>query len=156
MQGLSAFQAAELRGVAAKRHHFTGSMGPWMEHLVQDEGMTIAQARETLSGWEAIPFIDPKHGHMATLIKRNREVHFAIYRRFRRKAQVTSRRIAEFLQPLLDKNIFLVTKIDNPEDAKFIEHLGFQELSVAPDGVQCYILNELKYPRVRHASTVQN
>lgn len=122
-------------------------MGPWMEHLVQDEGMTIAQARETLSGWEAIPFIDPKHGHMATLIKRNREVHFAIYRRFRRKAQVTSRRIADFLQPLLDKNIFLVTKVAKEDSARFIEHLGFQELGTTMDGsIRTYILNAIKYP----------
>lgn len=148
--------AAELARYNVERHHFTGPMGPWLEHLVQDENMPLAQARELLAGWEAIPFIDPKHGHMATLIKKNREVHFAIFRRFRHKAQVTTRRVAEFLQPLLDKNIFLVTKTDRPEDAKFIEHLGFQELSVAPDGVQCYILNEIKYPRVRHASTVQN
>lgn len=127
--------------------HYRGSRGPWLEHLVEDEGLTFEAATDLLKGWECYPFIDPKHGHMATLIKKNKEVHFAIFRRFRHKAQVTSRRIAEFLQPLLDKNIFLVTKVAKDEDRRFIEHLGFLPLGVTIDGTQTYILNDIRYPR---------
>ena len=141
------FVPADVRCYNARAPRYIGSRGPWLEHLVEDEGMSYEEAMATLADWECIPFVDPKHGHMATLIKRNREVHFAIYRRFRHKAQVTSRRIAEFLQPLLDKNIFLVTKVGKDESARFIEHLGFQELGTTMDGsIRTYILNAIKYP----------
>jgi len=152
----SVTQAAELRAYQASRPCFTGVLGPWLEHLVEDENLTLAQARELLSGWEAIQITDPVLGHMATVIKKNREIHLAIYRRFRHRSHVNAKRIREYLQPLLDANLFLVTKIDRQQDAKFIEHLGFQKLGIAPDGVWCYILNEVKYPRSRHVSTVQN
>lgn len=151
---LSITQAAELRAATDQARHFTGVLGPWLEHLVQDEGFSLEQAREGLNKWVAIPYVDPKHGHMATLIKRNREVHFAIYRRFRHRSHVTSRRIAEFLQPILDENVFLVTRIDKPEDALFIEHIGFEELGVDAQGLTCYILNAIKYPKVRHANPI--
>mgnify|MGYP006373976971 FL=1 len=141
------FVPADVRCYNARAPRYTGVRGPWLEHLVEDEGMTYEEAMVALADWECIPFVDPAHGHMATLIKRNREVHFAIYRRFRHKAQVTSRRIAEFLQPLLDKNIFLVTKVGKDESARFIEHLGFQELGTTMDGsIRTYILNAIKYP----------
>ena len=141
------FVPADVRCYNARAPRYTGVRGPWLEHLVEDEGMTYEEAMVALADWECIPFVDPKHGHMATLIKRNREVHFAIYRRFRHKAQVTSRRIAEFLQPLQEKNIFLVTKVGKDESARFIEHLGFQELGTTMDGsIRTYILNAIKYP----------
>lgn len=129
--------------------HYEGPMGPWLEHLIEDEGLTHGDARNTLMGWQAIPYIDPAHGHMATLIKRNKEVHFAAYRRYRRKAQVTSRRIAEFLQPLLDKEVFLVTKLAPDEEAGFIKHLGFEELGVTMGGIRTFILNSIRYPGVK-------
>lgn len=142
------FVPADVRCYNARANLYQGPRGPWLEHLVEDEGMTYEEAMAALADWECLPFTDPVHGHMATLIKRNREVHFAIYRRFRHKAQVTSRRIAEFLQPLLDKNIFLVTKVADGESSRFIEHLGFQELGTTMDGsVRTYILNAIKYPR---------
>ncbi len=146
--------AAEMQRYNVERHRRTGPQGPWIEHLMDDEGLSYEEAKLALNGWEFIPFTDPKYGHMATLIKRNREVHFAIYRRFRHKAQVTSRRIAEFLQPLLDQNIFLVTKVAKEDSARFIEHLGFQELGVDAQGLTCYILNAIKYPKVRHANPI--
>lgn len=129
--------------------HYVGPMGPWFEHLIEDEGLDLAEARNTLKDWQAFPFIDPKYGHMATLIKRNKEVHFAAYRRYRQKAQVTSRRIAAFLQPLLDKEIFLVTKLSSDEDSRFIEHLGFEELGATMGGIRTFILNTIRYPGVK-------
>lgn len=142
------FVPADVRCYNARATRYTGPRGPWLEHLVEDEGMTYEEAMNALKDWECIPFTDPVNGHMATLIKRNREVHFAIYRRFRRKAQVTAHRIAEFLQPILDKNIFLVTKVGKDDSVKFIERLGFQELGTTMDGsVRTYILNTIKYPR---------
>lgn len=142
------FVPADVRCYNARANLYQGPRGPWLEHLVEDEGMTYEEAMAALAGWQCIPFIDEKHGHMATLIKRNREVHFAIFREFRHKAQITPKRIATFLQPLLDKNIFLVTKVGKDESARFIEHLGFQELGTTMDGsVRTYILNAIKYPR---------
>ena len=142
---------ADVRTYQARKRLYTGVRGPWLEHLVEDEGLTYDEAIEALSAWECIPYLDDQQGHMATLIKRNREVHFAIYRRFRGKNGITSKRIKEFLQPLLDDNIFLVTKVGKEESARFIEHLGFQELGATMDGsVRTYILNEIKYPRGHH------
>lgn len=129
--------------------HYESPLGPWFEHLVEDEGLSLGDARSTLLGWQAIPYVDPKRGHMATLIKRNKEVHFAIFRRHRRRAQVTSDRITAFLQPILDKEVFLVTKVAPGEDTRFIEHLGFEELGVTMGGVRTFILNSIRYPGVK-------
>ena len=142
---------SDVRCYQARNNLYRGSRGPWLEHLVEDEGLTYEEAMEALKDWEIIPYIDEKRGHMATLIKRNREVHFAIYRRHRARGNVTTKRIKDFLQPLLEKNVFLVTKVGKDESARFIEHLGFQELGATMDGsVRTYILNEIKWPGKNH------
>ena len=141
---------SDVRTYQARARLYTGDRGPWLEHLVEDEGMTMEQASEALGPWETIPYIDEKRGHMATLIKLNKEVHLAIYRKFRHRGQVTAKRITEFFKPLLDENIFLVTKVGKDDDARFIEHLGFEQLGVTIDGaIRTYILNELRMPRTR-------
>lgn len=129
-------------------------MGPWIEHLMDDEGLSLSDARAVLAGWEAIPYIDQKHGHMATLMKRNREVHFAVFKKYRLRHHINVTRIKKFLQPILDSNVFLVTKLDNPKDEPFIKRLGFEELSVANDGITCYILNNIRYPGTHHVSSI--
>ena len=141
--------SGDLLKYTQRAKHYEGPLGPWFEHLVEDENLTLGEARNILLGWQALPFTDPKQGHMATLIKRNKEVHFAIFRRFRRSGQVTSKRIKSFLQPLLDKEVFLVTKIAPDEDSRFIEHLGFEELGATMAGVRTFILNNIRYPGVK-------
>jgi len=143
---------SDVRTYRTRVAHYQGDRGPWFEHLVEDENMPLAQAREVLEPWEVLPYIDPEHGHMATMLKHNKEVHFAIYRRFRNKGHVNAQRIAEFLQPILDKEVFLVTKLGPDEPAAFIEHLGFQALGVSINGYRTFILNAIKYPRPNHAS----
>ena len=139
---------ADVQAYRARANLYVGDRGPWLEHLVEDEYIPAEQASEMLLDWECIPYVDPVHGHMATLIKKNKEVHFAAYRRFRHRSHITPKRLREFFQPILDKEIFLVTKVAKEEDARFITHLGFQELGVTLDGkIQTYILNEIKYPR---------
>lgn len=141
---------SDIRTYQARARQYSGDRGPWLEHLVEDEGLSLEQASEALAAWEVIPYIDNRRGHMATLIKRNKEVHFAIYRKYRHRGQVTAKRIKEFLKPILDENIFLVTKVGRDEDARFIEHLGFEQLGVTIDGaIRTYILNELRMPRTR-------
>lgn len=135
---------ADIRTYQARAARYTGPRGPWLEHLVEDENLSYEEAMEALGNWELIPYIDEKHGHMATLLKRNKEVHFAIFRKYRHKGHVNMRRIKEFLEPLLNEEIFLVTKVGRDEDARFIERLGFQRLGSTIDGeIQTYILNEL-------------
>ena len=129
--------------------HYEGPLGPWLEHLVEDEGLSLGDARNVLMGWQTLPYVDDQRGHMATLIKRNKEVHFAIFRKYRRAGQVTSKRIKSFLQPLLDKEVFLVTKVAPDEDDRFIKHLGFEELGVTMGGVRTFILNSIRYPGVK-------
>ena len=138
---------ADVQTYRARERHYTGVLGPWLEHLVEDNGMTLADARAALAEWEAIPYVDERHGHMATLIKKNKEVHFAGYRRFRGRSHINRRRLAEFLQPILDKEHFLVTKVFDGEDDAFILHLGFEPLGVTLDGnFKTFILNEIRYP----------
>lgn len=144
---------SDVRSYQARAPRYEGTRGPWLEHLVEDEGMSYEEAMAALSQWELIPYIDEKQGHMATLLKKNKEVHFAIFRKYRHKGNVSLRRIREFLQPLLNENIFLVTKVGRDEDARFIEHLGFQLLGSTIDGnIQTYILNELRHTRDHHAA----
>ena len=132
-----------------RNRHYTGDLGPWLEHLVEDEGMSLGQAREVLASWEKLPYIDPEHGHMATLLKNKKEVHFAAYRRFRKHGHINTARLTGFLQPILDKEVFLVTKLAPDEPSAFIEHLGFQQLGVSMDGYRTFILNAIKYPEAK-------
>lgn len=140
---------ADVQTYNARKPRYAGVRGPWLEHLVEDEGMDIAQAMSALDSWELLPYIDEKHGHMATLLKKNKEVHIAGYRRFRKHGHVNGRRLAEFFKPILDAEVFLVTKLAADEDSRFIEHLGFEPLGVTIDGVRTFILNEIKFPEAR-------
>jgi len=142
---------SDIRTYQARSASYTGDRGPWLEHMIEDCGCTREEAMGYLAPYEAIPYIDGKRGHMATLIKRNKEVHFAIYRRFRHRSNVTVLRIRGFLQPILDKEHFLVTKVAPDEDDRFIRHLGFEQLGVTIEGMRTFILNEIKYPRAHHA-----
>ena len=140
---------ADVQTYNTRKARYAGVRGPWLEHLVEDEGLTIAQAMSMLDDWELLPYIDEQHGHMATLLKKNKEVHIAGYRRFRKRGHVNARRIAEFFKPILDAEVFLVTKLAPSEDSRFIEHLGFEPLGVTIDGVRTFILNEIKFPEAR-------
>ena len=135
-----------MRVATPHRHKHSGPRGPWTEHLMEDEGLTLEQALQLIASYECIPYNDPVHGHVATIIKRNKEIHFAAYRRFRKKVLISTERIAEFLQPLLDKEVFLVTKVAKDENCRFIERLGFQRLGSTIDGTTTYILNSITYP----------
>lgn len=142
---------SDVRSYQARVTRYTGDRGPWLEHLVEDENLTYEEAMSALVGWEMIPYIEGGE-HMATLLKKNKEVHFAIFRKHRHKGRVNMRRIKEFLEPLLNEEIFLVTKVGRDEDARFIERLGFQPLGSTINGeIHTYILNELKYVRDHHA-----
>jgi hypothetical protein len=142
---------ADIRTYQARAPRYTGTRGPWLEHLVEDENLSYEEAMAALNDWQLIPYIDPEHGHMATLLKRNKEVHFAIFRKYRHKGHVNMRRIREFLEPILNEEIFLVTKVGRDEDARFIERLGFQQLGSTIDGsIQTYILNELRPHHATH------
>jgi hypothetical protein len=136
---------ASVRLFNATQPYLLGDAGPWLEHLTRDENLTIAEARDVLRHYEVIPYVDEKHGHMGTFIKRNKEIHFALYRRFRRPKPAAAQRMREFLQGMLEREVFLVTKVAKDENASFIEHLGFEPLGVTMDGaLRTYILNDIK------------
>ena len=142
---------ADVRTYQARTRAYTGERGPWLEHMVEDCGCTLEDAMRYLDPYECIPLIDEKKGHMATVIKRNKEIHIAIYRRWRHRAQVSIARINRFLKPLLEREHFLVTKVAADEDDRFIRHLGFEPLGTTIEGFKTFILNEIKYPRAHHA-----
>ena len=65
--------AAEMQRYNVERHRRSGSFGPWIEHLMDDENFSYEQAKLMLSGWEPIPIIDEKRGHIATVIKKKKK-----------------------------------------------------------------------------------
>ena len=140
---------SDIKTYQARARNYTGDRGPWLEHLVEDEGLTHAEAHALIAHFEIIPYLDNEHGHMATLLKCRKEVHLAVYRRFRKKGYINAARLAEFFQPILDKEVFLVTKLADNEPSAFIEHLGFEQLGVTMSGFRTFILNEIKYPEVK-------
>lgn len=140
---------SDIRTYQARKARYAGVRGPWLEHLIEDEGMSHEEAVAMISEWECIPYIDPEHGHMATLLKRNKEVHFAGYRRFRKKGYINKTRLTSFFKPILEEEVFLVTKLAEGEPSAFIEHLGFEQIGVTLDGFRTFILNEIKYPEVK-------
>lgn len=100
---------------------------PWIEHLMQDEGLSYRDARRMLDGYEAIPYVEDGE-HKATLIKKNAEVHFAFFKKYRGKGVVTRTRLKAFFKPILDKEGFLTTKLAEGEPDSFIKRLGFSEI----------------------------
>lgn len=117
-------------------------MLPWIEHLMQDEGLDYRHARERLEGWEAVPYVEDGT-HMATLIKRGAEVHFAAFRQYRGRGYITRARLRTFLQPILDAEGFLVTKLAPGEPDSFIRRLGFAPIGESASH-RIYMLNEIK------------
>lgn len=118
--------------------------GPWIEHLMQDEGLSYPDAAKQLEGYEAIPFVENGE-HMATLIKKNAEVHFAAYRQYRGKGSINARRLRAFLLPILEAEGFLVTKVSKEENDVFIRRLGFGQIGETQTGMRIYMLNEIKF-----------
>lgn len=117
--------------------------GPWIEHLMEDEGMTYPQAAEYLARYECIPYVENGE-HMATLLKLNAEVHFAAYRRYRHKAYISARRLRAFLLPILDAQGFLTTKLGPGDDERFIRKLGFEQIGTSTSGQRIYMITEIK------------
>jgi len=143
---------SDVRTYQSRVARYTGDRGPWLEHLVEDENLSYEQAMAALNEWQLIPINDKDGNHLATLLKKNKEIHLAIFRRYRHKGKVTLKRIREILEPMLNEEIFLVTKVGREDDARFIERLGFQTLGSTIDGgIQTYILNEIKHARHHHA-----
>lgn len=117
-------------------------MLPWIEHLMQDEGLSYPDVRRMLEGWEPIPYVEGGI-HMATLIKRNAEVHFAAFKQYRGKGYITRTRLRRFLQPILDAEGFLVTKLSPRESDVFVRRLGFAKIGESASH-RIYMLNEIK------------
>lgn len=124
--------------------HFRGPKGPWMEHLMQDEGLGAEQAHELLSHFEILPCDAPNIGHAATVIRRGNEIHLAVYRKYRKKGLVTRSALARVLTPLLEKHGWLVTRFGPGEDSSFAEKVGFIQLSATIDGTRTFILTHLR------------
>lgn len=118
-------------------------MLPWIEHLMQDEGLSYRDARAYLEGWEPIPFVEDGI-HLATLIKRGAEVHLAIFKPYRHKGYITRARLRRFLQPILDAEGFLVTKLAPGEPDDFIRRLGFAPIGESASH-RIYMLNAIKH-----------
>ena len=119
-------------------------MRAWIEHLMQDEGLSYPQARELLEGYEAIQYVENGE-HLATLIKKNAEVHFAGFKQYRGKGFVTRRRLREFLLPILEKEGFLITKIGANDSDKFITRIGFVEIGKSQAGQRIFMLTSIRY-----------
>lgn len=117
-------------------------MLPWIEHLMQDEKLSYAQARAYLEGWEAHPFVDEHGKHLATLIKKGAEVHFAAFRQYRGKGGITRKRLRQFFAPLLEQEGFLVTKLAPGEPDAFIRRLGFGLIGESVSH-RIYMLNDI-------------
>lgn len=141
---------ADVRTFQARSTRYTGSRGPWLEHMIEDCGCTFEEATLLLANYEVVPIIDEKRGHMATIIKQNKEIHLAIFRKYRHRNQVTVEKLQQYLAPLLAKEHFLVTKIEPGGNGRFVERLGFEKLGTTIDGMTTYILNEIRYPRAHH------
>ena len=120
-------------------------MNIWIDHLVEEEGLSEKEALSLLDGYEAIQYVDDGI-HMATLIKKNAEVHFVIAPEFRASGQITRRRMREFLLPVLEKEKFLFTKLSKDERGTelFITRIGFKPLGYIGADIRTYILTDIK------------
>lgn len=124
--------------------------GPWIEHLMQDEGLSYPQACDYLDGYEFIPYVENDE-HMASLAKKGAEVHFAIYKQYRGR-HISRRRLKQFFLPILQKEGFLVTKLAKNEPEDFIVRLGFGQIGESPSH-RIYMINDITLLEKRHVRT---
>lgn len=111
---------------------------------MQDEGLSYPDASAMLDGWEMHAYVE--NGlHMATLMQRGSEVHFAAYRQYRKQGNITARRLRAFFLPILERQGFLTTKLGaNDATERFIARLGFVEMGRTSAGQKTFILTSIK------------
>ena len=141
---------ADIRTYQARITYYSGDAGPWYEHLVEDEGLTLAEARDVISNFELYPCVVEGVGHVATIIKRNKEIHIAIYRRFRGKNHVTRAWLRRMLEPMMQKECVLCTKFGPGEDSSFAERVGFEQVGVTIDGVRTFLMTRFRAARTQN------
>jgi hypothetical protein len=143
---------SDIRTYQARRAAYTGPRGPWLEYMVEDVDMSIEEAVDMLGPYELIPVKDGAGQHIGTVLKRNKEVHFAFYRKYRMRRLITRELIDTYLAPMLRKNGYLVTKVadDEHESERFIVKLGFELIGSTMGGFRTFILNEIRYPGQKH------
>lgn len=96
-----------------------------------------------LFDWEVVPaFVEGQHA--ATAIIKGTEIHFGLVPEFRNR--VTRGRIRAFLQPLLDRQGFLTTRValEEPTKQRFVERVGFKP-TWSDDRFKFYLLGELPW-----------
>jgi len=144
---------SDIRAYQARCPSYVGPRGPWLEHLVEDAGMSYEEAMETLSHYEALPVTRADGVHIGTILKRNKEVHFCFFREHRSHRNMTRDILDRHLLPVLKSNGFLVTKVasEEAEGERFVKKLGFEFLGSTIDGFKTFIMNKIRYPGQKHA-----
>lgn len=100
-------------------------MGTIIEHLMNDHGVTMEQAKAALKGWDVKPLIMNGHAVGEYMVKNN-EAHIAIDKRFRKLLGRRGWR-EQGVKQILDGRDFLVTKLFHGDKyRKLIEFIGFK------------------------------
>jgi hypothetical protein len=84
-------------------------MGAILDHLIQDHGASLAQAKAVLKVWELRP-IEQNGEVVGELMLQENEVHFALDQRFR-KRMGRGKLLRKVLDGLLAEKVFLVTRL---------------------------------------------
>lgn len=119
---------------------------PILLDIQEESGLSRYDILNALHDWEAVPgYIDGVQ--VAAILKKGTEVHFAIDKQHRGKT-INRRRTREFLQPLLNEEGFLTTKLlhDRKGQQRFIERIGFKK-TWSDDRFNYFMLTELPFER---------
>ena len=100
--------------------------------------------------WEIIPGYVNKV-HVATAILKGNEIHFGI-KKEHRKRLIQRKRTREYLKPLLDRKVFLTTRIvlQDQHKQKFVERIGFKK-TWADDLFNYYMMTKLPFEKENNA-----
>ena len=102
--------------------------------MVEDCGCSLDEAVELLTPYEVIPYIDPEARPHGDADQAEQGGAFCGVPAVSSQSACHIRPIKEFLQPILDKEKFLVTKVADDEADAFITHLGFEPLGTTMQG----------------------
>ncbi|HYN54414.1 MAG TPA: hypothetical protein VES38_06890 [Methylotenera sp.] len=98
-----------------------------LDHLVEDHGFTLDEAKFSLIGWELRPMMQDKR-QVGEIMIQNNEAHFALDKSFR-KRMGRGKLFGRLLDDLLSEKGFIVTKLFiNDKMKALIELMGFRKI----------------------------
>lgn len=123
---------------------------PIVGAVQENASVAGADVRRFFTDWEIIP-VRVEDRHVATIVLKGTEIHFALVAGWRPKACYRGA-IKAFLKPLIERQGYLTTRVphDRPAQKQFVARVGFKP-TWRDDKVEYFMLAGLPFERKNDA-----